>query len=75
VSEPLSQLNRDAILASIPDALAIAERTLEWFKGITENFREEIACFGNFPTLFLGIVKNNGGLTFYDGKIRLVSAA
>jgi NAD-reducing hydrogenase large subunit len=75
VSEPLSQLNRDAILAGIPEVLAITERTLEWFKGIIEKFREEIASFGNFPTLFLGIVKKDGGLTFYDGGIRVVTAA
>jgi NAD-reducing hydrogenase large subunit len=75
VSEPLSQLNRDAILAGIPEVLAITERTLEWFKSIIEKFREGIASFGNFPTLFLGIVKKDGGLTFYDGKIRVVSAA
>jgi NAD-reducing hydrogenase large subunit len=75
VSEPLSQLNRDAILAGIPEVLAIAERTLEWFKSIIEKFREEIASFGNFPTLFLGIVKKDGGLTFYDGKIRVVNEA
>jgi len=68
-------LNRDAILAGIPEALAIAERTLEWFKGITEGFREEIASFGNFPTLFMGIVKKDGGLTFYDGGIRIVNSA
>lgn len=71
VSEPLSQENRDAILASIPEALAIAIRTMEWFKGIMEGFREEIATFGNFPTLFMGIVKPDGGLTFYDGNIRI----
>jgi NAD-reducing hydrogenase large subunit len=75
VSEPLTPLNRDAILAGIPEVLAIAERTLEWFKGIIERFREEIASFGNFPTLFLGIVKKDGGLTFYDGGIRIANAA
>ena len=32
-----------------------------------ERFREEISTFGNFPTLFMGIVKKDGGLTFYDG--------
>jgi NAD-reducing hydrogenase large subunit len=68
-------LDRDAILAGVPDALRITERTLEWFKSIIEKFREEIASFGNFPTLFLGIVKKDGGLTFYDGGIRIVSAA
>jgi NAD-reducing hydrogenase large subunit len=75
VSEPLTELNRDAILSGIPEALAIAERTLDWFKSIMENFREEIGSFGNFPTLFLGIVKKNGGLTFYDGGIRIVNSA
>ncbi|MBZ5721450.1 MAG: Ni/Fe hydrogenase subunit alpha [Acidobacteriia bacterium] len=75
VSEPLTVQNRDAILASLPEALAIAERTMEWFKGTTEQFREEIASFGNFPTLFMGIVKEDGGLTFYDGKIRMANAA
>jgi NAD-reducing hydrogenase large subunit len=75
VSEPLTQLNRDAILSGIPDVLAIAECTLEWFKSITEGFREEIASFGTFPTLFLGIVKKDGGLTFYDGGIRIINSA
>ncbi|MGA9643664.1 MAG: Ni/Fe hydrogenase subunit alpha [Terriglobales bacterium] len=74
VSEPLSVANRDAILVALPEMLTIAQLTLEWFKGVTENFREEITSFGNFPTLFLGIVKDDGGLTFYDGKIRIVDA-
>jgi NAD-reducing hydrogenase large subunit len=75
VSEPLTEANRDAILHGIPDALAIAERTLEWFKGTMEKFREEISVFGNFPTLFMGIVKKDNGLTFYDGTLRLVDAS
>jgi NAD-reducing hydrogenase large subunit len=75
VSEPLSQDDRDAILQTIPGALAIADRTIEWFKSILEKFREEIASFGNFPTLFMGIVKDDGGLTFYDGKLRFVDAS
>ena len=75
VSEPLSEANRDAILWSLPDALAIAERTLEWFKSTMERFREEISTFGNFPTMFMGIVKKDNGLTFYDGKLRIVDAS
>ncbi len=75
VSEPLSETDRDAILHTIPEALAIAERTLEWFKSSMEGFREEIATFGNFPTLFMGIVKKDNGLTFYDGRLRIVDAS
>ena len=76
VSEPLSQADRDAILKSVPEALAIAVRAIDEFKNIMERFREEISTFGNFPTLFMGIVKPDvGGLTFYDGKIRIVNAS
>jgi len=75
VSEPLSVENRDAMLRNIPEVLGIAELTLEWFKSTTEKLREEIGSFGNFPTLFMAIVKENGGLTFYDGKIRIVDAS
>jgi NAD-reducing hydrogenase large subunit len=67
--------NRDAILASVPEAVKIAERTLDWFKSIREKFREEITTFGNFPSLFMAIVKEDGGLTFYDGGVSIVNAA
>jgi NAD-reducing hydrogenase large subunit len=75
VSEPLTVENRDAILASVPEALRIAERTLDWFKSIREKFREEITTFGNFPSPFMAIVKGDGGLTFYDGGVSIVNAA
>lgn len=75
VSEPLTQQHRDAILADIPEALKIVEHTLDWFKSIREKFREEIAAFGNFPTLFMAIIKPDGGLTFYDGGVTIVDAS
>jgi NAD-reducing hydrogenase large subunit len=74
VSDPLSQDDRDAILKTVPEALDIAVRSLAWLKQTMERFRAEIATFGNFPSLFMGIVKDDGGLTFYDGKLRLVNA-
>jgi NAD-reducing hydrogenase large subunit len=75
VSEPLRQLDRDAILSAIPEALAIALRTLVWFKKTSEGFREEISSFGNFPSLFMGTVKQDGSIAFYDGKIRFSDAS
>jgi NAD-reducing hydrogenase large subunit len=75
VSEPLSQEDRDAILQTIPAALAIAVRSIAWLKGTMERFRDEIASFGNFPSLFMGMIKDDGGLTFYDGKLRIVDAS
>ena len=75
VSEPLTEANRDAILWALPEALAIAERTLEWFKAAWNVSARRFRTFGNFPTLFMGIVKKDNGLTFYDGKLRIVDAS
>ena len=65
---------RDRILAGIPEALATAGRALDWFKGALDRFREEIRTFGNFPSLFMGLVGDDGTLEHYDGKLRFVDA-
>jgi len=74
VSDPLSQGDRDAILKDIPEVLAIAVRTLAWYKKTVESFREEIGSFGNFPSLFMGTVREDGRISFYDGQIRIGDA-
>ncbi len=72
VSEPLKVNKRDEILKTIPDALAIAERTLKWFKPVMEKYRDEVSTFANFPSLFMGLVNDQGQLSFYSGKLRIV---
>ena len=75
VNEPLTAEQRDQILAGLPEAMQIAQRTLDWFKSEMERFREEIRTFANFPTLFMGLVGEDGGLEHYDGKLRFLDAA
>ncbi len=81
VSEPLSLEQRDKMLTMIPHALAISQRTLAWFKGVLEQFRDEIRTFGNFPSLFMGLVTPNASgkhdalLDHYDGVLRFVDAS
>jgi NAD-reducing hydrogenase large subunit len=74
VNEPLSAEVRDRILAGIPEAMAITLRALDWFKAEMERFREEIRTFANAPTLFMGLVGENGGLEHYNGKLRFLDA-
>ena len=74
VASPLSGENRGRILAAIPEMLSIASRTLDWFKSEMERFREEIRSFANFPTMFMGLVGEDGGLEHYDGKLRFLDA-
>jgi NAD-reducing hydrogenase large subunit len=75
MSAPLSVEQRDRILAMLPEALTIAMRTVDLFKGFLAAFPEEARAFGNFPTLFMGLVDDRGGLEHYDGAIRVVDAA
>ena len=74
VSTPLTAETRDRILATLPEMLVIAGRTLDWFKSEIERFREEIRSFANFPSLFMGVVGHDGGLEHYDGKLRFLDA-
>ncbi|MEI9970057.1 MAG: hypothetical protein WDM87_16075 [Terracidiphilus sp.] len=58
----------------IPEAYANAKLALDWYKQIAERFRDEADHFANFPGAFLGMVGDDGGLEFTDGKLRLIDA-
>ena len=81
VAEPLSAEKRDKIIAMIPDAMAIIQRTLDWYKTAFEQFRTEIRTFGNFPSMFMGLVtpheedEHNALLEHYDGVLRFIDAS
>ncbi|MCG3140938.1 MAG: NAD-reducing hydrogenase HoxS subunit beta [Anaerolineae bacterium] len=74
VNEPLDAAKRDEILQALPETLALAERTLQWFKPLVENYRKEIRAFANFPSLFVGLVGAQDNLSFYDGALRVMDA-
>ncbi len=75
VEKPITAELRDELLATLPPALEMAKRGIDWFKGAIENFREEIMSFGNFPSYFMSLVSDKGELEHYDGKIRITDAA
>ncbi|HUB71080.1 MAG TPA: Ni/Fe hydrogenase subunit alpha [Acidimicrobiales bacterium] len=72
VSAPLSEPQRDAILASVPEARKIAARTLEWYKENLASWAEEAALFGSFPSLYMGLVHETGNVAYSDGGLRVV---
>jgi NAD-reducing hydrogenase large subunit len=74
VSSPLKAEDRDTILKAVPEAREIILRTLVWFKRQLENFREEIRVFANFPSHFLALTKDDGGIALYKGWLRIVNA-
>ncbi|GKT10774.1 Ni/Fe hydrogenase subunit alpha [Desulforhabdus sp. TSK] len=56
----------------LPEALNIVEGTLDLLKGRYGDFRGEMACYGDFPSLFAGLVTPEGGLEHYDGVLRVM---
>ncbi|HTN54184.1 MAG TPA: Ni/Fe hydrogenase subunit alpha [Anaeromyxobacter sp.] len=72
VASPLSAEGRDRILAGLPEALAIAQRTLRAWKRALADHQEEARTFGNFPSLFMAMVAEDGTLEYTDGKLRFV---
>jgi NAD-reducing hydrogenase large subunit len=75
VNAPLDRVARDRILAGLPEAKAIALRTIAFFKGVVDQFSDEIANFGNAPTLSAGLTDADGNLQLYDGGMRFVDAS
>jgi len=75
VSAPLTSATRDHVLSELPAAKAIADRTIRFFKGALDSYKEEIEFFGSAPTMFAGLVDRKGNLQLYDGGLRFRNAA
>ena len=71
VREPFSIESRDKLLAWIPEAKETTRIALDLVKKIHENFAHEIPNFGNFRTMHLGLVSQDGALEYYGGVLRL----
>ncbi len=70
VNAPLSSQTREKILSGLPRARAIAEKTLTFFKGVVDQFKEEIEFFGTAGTSHAGLVDRKGALQLYEGFLR-----
>jgi NAD-reducing hydrogenase large subunit len=74
VNAPLSAETRELILSELPLAKSIARRTLKFYKGVVDQFGEEINTFGNMRSMHAGLVDARGRLQLYDGCVRFRDA-
>ncbi len=72
VNAPLTEETRDTILKQIPEAIARAQRALDYFRTVQDHYPAEVDAFANFPTLFAGLVTPDGLLEHYDGTMKFV---
>ncbi len=75
VRAPLGREGYARIRAWLPEVRSIAIGALGRFKRLLDQFREEAQIFGNFPSLFMGMVAPDGSWEHYDGAIRFADSA
>lgn len=75
VRSPLTAEGREKIRAWLPEAYATTKTAFELFKKTLESHKREVQIFGNFPSLFMGLVEADGTWEHHGGKIRFTDAS
>jgi NAD-reducing hydrogenase large subunit len=74
VRNPLTQEGRTWIKAWLPEAYTTTGIALDLFKKILETHEREMKVFGNFPSLFMGLVSPDGSWEHHGGKLRFTDS-
>lgn len=75
VRQPLTEAGREEIRGWLPEVQATALDAIRRFTQFLDSHQSEAKIFGNFPSLFMGLVGPNGLWEHYDGNLRLVDSA
>ena len=75
VRSALTAAGRDKIRAWLPEAYATTNAALALFKKTLETHEAELQIFGNFPSLFMGLVAEDGGWEHHGGKLRFTDSS
>lgn len=74
VNAPLTEENRKAMASELKAITAIVQEAINIAKGWLEANKETAATFASFPSSYMGLVDEEGGLQLYDGEIRVKGA-
>jgi NAD-reducing hydrogenase large subunit len=74
VAAPLASEVRDRLRAGLDEAMAGAEATLTLSEELLDRFADEVASFGDFPSLYLSHVHGDGTWAHDDGALRVIDA-
>jgi NAD-reducing hydrogenase large subunit len=74
VLDPLPAAARDEMAGWVLESHQSLQIALDRLKSLLDGLRHEIEYMGNFPSLFLGTVTEDGGLEYYDGLIRMIDS-
>lgn len=74
VRSPLSEAGRLHIHGKLPEAFKTARLAIDVFKKVLKSHERETQLFGNFSSLFMGLVDSDGGWEHYGGVLRFVDS-
>ncbi len=75
VRSPLTEEGRAKIRAWLPEVYATTKTAFELFKKTMDTHKREIQIFGNFPSLFMGLVDPEGTWEHHGGKLRFTDSS
>ncbi len=75
VRSALTELGRDKIRAWLPEAFATTQVAFDLFKKTLETHKREVQIFGNFSSLFMGLVTEDGTWEHHGGNLRFVDSS
>jgi NAD-reducing hydrogenase large subunit len=75
VRAALTTEGRDKIRGWLPEAFATAQVAFDLWKKTMEKHQREIQIFGNFPSLFMGLVAPDGTWEHHGGKLRFIDSS
>lgn len=75
VRSPLSEEGRQWIRDRLPESFATTRLAIDLFKSMLDGaLKEEPEVFGEFPSLFMGLVGRDGAWEHYDGHLRFTDS-
>jgi len=74
VRSALSADSRERIRSWLPEAFATTDAALKLFKKTLETHQKELQIFGNFSSLFMGLVAEDGTWDHHGGKLRFTDS-
>jgi NAD-reducing hydrogenase large subunit len=75
VRSALSEPGRSRIRAWLPEAYQTVAAALDQMKRVLDSHKAEVQIFGNFPSLFMGLVDAEGTWEHHGGKLRFVDSS
>jgi NAD-reducing hydrogenase large subunit len=75
VRSPLTEEGRARIRAWLPEAYATTKTAFDLWKKVAESHKKEVQIFGNFPSLFMGLVEPDGTWEHHGGKLRFTDSS